>query len=87
MNDIDQRLGELLFQVLYLFRLSLFGLHQFDGLDTEQAVDIDDDLLGCCGGEPARPGVVTPGTAVIRQVGVGDRVCGERTARCRTGQA
>ncbi len=77
MHDIDQRLGELLFQVLYLFTLALLGFHQVDGTDAEQAVDVDDHLLGCRRGEPARAGIVASGTAVI-QMGVGYRIGRER---------
>mgnify|MGYP000284958693 FL=1 len=38
MHDIDERLCQLFFQVLYLFRLPLLRLHQVDGPDTEQAL-------------------------------------------------
>ena len=45
MHDIDERLCQLFFQVLYLFRLPLLRLHQVDGPDTEQALYVHDDLV------------------------------------------
>ena len=53
MHDIDERLCQLFFQVLYLFRLPLLRLHQVDGPDTEQALYVHDDLLGAA--EDNRP--------------------------------
>ena len=47
MHDIDERLCQLFFQVLYLFRLPLLRLHQVDGPDTEQALYVHDDLFRC----------------------------------------
>ena len=46
MHDIDERLLELLFQILYFFGLSFLRFHQIDGLYTQQTVDIDNYLLG-----------------------------------------
>lgn len=77
MHDIDKRLGELLFQVLYLLPLSRLCFQQVNGLHAQQAVDIDDDLLGCRRREPPRSGVVAAGSAVIRQMTVGDGIRGK----------
>ena len=58
MHDIDERLCQLFFQVLYLFRLPLLRLHQVDGPDTEQALYVHDDLFRCRRGQPPRAGIV-----------------------------
>ena len=78
MHDIDERLCQLFFQVLYLFRLPLLRLHQVDGPDTEQALYVHDDLFRCRRGQPPRAGLVAAGPSVI-QMRVGNRVGSKRT--------